>query len=166
MYPSDHGSRMLFPTHLLAAAVLGRASRLSPLWLVVGSAVPDVLDKPLAMVGVTSLYHSVGHSVLLAAVVVPLALIGRAGLSVALGWALHLLLDTVHVVLNGRPGDVTFLLWPVAVPTDPLALPPGSFFVYYLWSPSFFLEVALWLGVGGLLAKLWLAREVPPLGTR
>lgn len=144
---------MLFPTHLLAAAVLGRVSRLSPLWLVVGTAVPDVVDKPLAMVGVTSLYHSVGHSALLVVVALPLALSGRNGLSAAVGWALHLFLDTVHVVVNGRPADAVFLLWPAVSPTDPLALPPGSFFTYYLWSPSFFLEVALWLAVAGLLAR-------------
>ncbi|NLV04534.1 metal-dependent hydrolase [Haloarcula rubripromontorii] len=144
---------MLFPTHLLAAALLGRVSRLSPLWLVVGTAFPDVVDKPLASVGVTPLYHSIGHSALLVVVALPLALSGRTGLSAAAGWALHLLLDTVHVVLNGRPGDAVFLLWPVLTPMDPLALPPGSFFVYYLWSPSFFLEVALWLTTAGLLAR-------------
>jgi hypothetical protein len=142
---------MLFPTHLLAALVVGRASRLSPLWLVVGAAVPDAVDKPLATVGVTSLYHSVGHSALLAVVVVPLALSGRAGTSAAVGWASHLSLDVVHVVLNGRPGDALFLLWPVAVPADPLVLPPGSFFRHYLWSPSFLVEILLWIAVGGLL---------------
>ena len=144
---------MLFATHLLVAALLGRVSRSSPLWLVVGTAVPDVVDKPLAMVGVTSLYHSIGHSALLVVVALPLALSGRIGLSVAAGWALHLLLDTIHVIVNGRPGDAVFLLWPVVTPTDPLALPPGSFFMYYLWSPSFFLEVALWLTAGGLLIR-------------
>lgn len=152
---------MLFPTHLLAAALAGRASRLSTLWLVAGTAVPDVLDKPLATVGVTSLFHSVGHSALLVLVVVPLALSGRAGLSAAVGWALHLLLDAVHVIVNGRPGDAVFLLWPAIVPTDPLALPPGSFFVYYLWSPSFFLEIGLWLGVAGLLVRRWRAGKLP-----
>jgi len=138
---------MLFPTHLLAAAVLGWASRLSPLWLVVGTALPDVIDKPLATLGVVDLYHSVGHSALLLVVAVPVALAGRAGLALAVGWALHLLLDAVHVVLNGRPGDAVFLAWPLAVPADPLALPPGSFFVYYLGSPSFYLEAAFWLAV-------------------
>ena len=75
----------------------------------------------------------------------------------ALGWALHLLLDTVHVVVNGRPCDAVFLLWPALVPTDPLALPPGSFVVYYLWTPSFFLEVGLWL----VSAWWWQAGELP-----
>jgi len=151
---------MLFPTHLLAAWLIGRASRLSTPWLVVGTAFPDFLDKPLATVGVTPLFHSIGHSALLVVVAVPLALSGRTGLSAAVGWALHLLLDAVHIVVNGRPGDAVFLLWPAVVPTNPLALPPGSFFVYYLWSPSFFLEVGLWLVVAGLLIRRWRAGKL------
>jgi len=146
---------MLFLTHLLAAAVVGRASRLPVLWLVVGTALPDIVDKPLAAIGVTTLFHSVGHSALLLAVVVPIALSGRAGLSAAVGWALHLSLDAAHVVINGRPGDAAFLLWPIIVPVNPLALPPGSFFSYYLWSPSFFVEVAFWLLISGVVVRRW-----------
>lgn len=152
---------MLFPTHLLAAAVLGRASRLSPLWLVVGTALPDVVDKPLAMVGITELYHSIGHSALLLVVAIPVAMTGRAGLALAVGWGLHLVLDAVHVVLNGRPGDALFLAWPLAVPTDPLALPPGSFFLYYVGSPSFYLEAAFWLAVAGVALFEWRAGRSP-----
>ncbi|WP_262175428.1 metal-dependent hydrolase [Haloarcula laminariae] len=158
---------MLFPTHLLAAAAVGgRVSRLSPLWLVVGTALPDVVDKPLAMVGITELYHSVGHSALLVVVTIPVALTGRAGLALAVGWALHLVLDAVHVVLNGRPGDVLFLAWPLAVPADPLALPPGSFFLYYVGSPSFYLEAAFWLAVVGAALLAWRRGRSPLRGWR
>lgn len=153
---------MLFPTHLLAAAVLGRVSRLSPLWLVVGTALPDIVDKPLAMAGVVDLYHSVGHSALLLAVAVPVALTGRAGLALAVGWGLHLLLDALHVVVNGRPGDAVFLVWPLAVPADPLALPPGSFFTYYVGSPSFYLEVVCWLAVLAFFGRKWSDSEAGP----
>ena len=135
---------MLFPTHLAVAAVAGRWTRLSPVLLVVGAALPDLVDKPLGSLGVTALFHSVGHSLLFVLVVGPLALLGRAGVAVALGWASHLLLDVVHVVVNGRPADAVFLAWPVLTPEAPLALPPGAFFYYYLWTPSFFLELALW----------------------
>jgi hypothetical protein len=152
---------MLFPTHLLAAAVLGRVSRLSPLWLVVGTALPDVVDKPLAMAGVTQLYHSVGHSALLLVVAVPVALAGRTGLALAVGWGLHLLLDALHVVLNGRPGHAVFLAWPFLAPADPLALPPGSFFVYYLGSPSFYLEAAFWVVVTSVVLVEWRADTSP-----
>jgi hypothetical protein len=37
------------------------------------------------------------------------------------------------------------------VPATPLAIPPGEFFLYYLWSPSFFLESILWLALGASL---------------
>jgi len=139
---------VLFPTHLLAGALLGRASRLSTPWVVVGAAVPDVLDKPLALIGVVDLFHSVGHSVFLAALFVPLALYSRGGFAAAVGWGSHLLLDALHVVVNGRPGDVLSLAWPVAAPPEPLALPPGSFALYYVGSPSFLLECGLWLLAG------------------
>jgi len=152
---------VLFPTHLLAAAVLGRLSRLSPLWLVAGAAVSDLVDKPLAMAGVVDLYHSVGHSALSLVVVVPVALSGRAGLAAAVGWASHLCLDALHIVVNGRPGDVVFLAWPLVTPTDPLALPPGSFFSHYLGTPSFFLELALWAGVGVAALHGWLSDRTP-----
>lgn len=142
---------MLFPTHLVAAALVSRVSGLSALWLVVGAAVPDVVDKPLAMVGLVDLYHSVGHSALLVVVAVPVALASRAGLAAAVGWASHLGLDALHIVINGRPGDVLFLGWPLTVPSDPLALPPGSFFLYYVGTPSFFLEVLLWVTLGVVL---------------
>jgi hypothetical protein len=139
---------MYFLTHLVAAALLGRWSQLSVPWLVVGAALPDAVDKPLAMLGVVELYHTVGHTALLAPVAVALALVSSTGRALAVGWASHLFLDAFHIVLNGRPGDALFLGWPLVVPPDPLAIPPGEFFFYYLWSPSFFLECVLWVVVG------------------
>lgn len=144
---------MLFPTHLLAGALVGKVSKLSPLWYVVGAAIPDVVDKPLAMAGVVELYHSIGHSAVLVLLAVPVALSGRVGVAVAVGWGSHLLLDAFHVVVNGRPADAAFLAWPVAVPSEPLAIPPGSFVHYYLWTPSFFVEVVLWATALALLVR-------------
>jgi hypothetical protein len=144
---------VLFPTHLVAAGLLSRVSRLSLLWLVVGAAVPDIVDKPLGTLGVTALYHSVGHSLLLGIVMLPVALWGRAGLAVAAGWASHLTLDALHVVINGRPADALFLSWPLVTPPDPLAIPPGSFVWYYLGSPSFYLELVIWGVLAGLLIR-------------
>lgn len=155
---------MLFVTHLLVAALVGRVTRLSPLWLVAGAALPDLVDKPLAMAGVTDLFHSVGHSGLLLVLAVPVALSGRAGLALAVGWGSHLLLDALHVVINGRAADALFLGWPVVVPPTPLRVPPGSFFFYYLWSPSFFLEVAIWLSVALALVRTVVVPRVRETG--
>ena len=178
---------MLFPTHLVVAVGLGVGSRLRaassavpartsqpPLsvgWLVVGAALPDVIDKPLGLAGVTELYHSVGHSALglLVAVVVALAsqrgvgVAGRRGLSLAVGWGSHLFLDALHVVVNGRPSDALFLGWPAVLPPDPPAIPPGEFVWYYLGSPSSFLEVLLWLVVVALVVG-WLRVDAAATG--
>lgn len=144
---------MLFPTHLVAAALVGAQSRLSMRWLVVGAAIPDILDKTLAGVGVVDLYHSVAHSALFAVAVLGLAVLHRAGVGVAVGWLSHVLLDAGHVVINGRPADALFLAWPILVPPDPLGLAPIPFAKQYLWSHAFFLEVGLWLAAGILLVR-------------
>ena len=65
----------------------------------------------------------------------------------------HLTLDAAHIVINGRPSDALFLAWPVVISPDPLALPPLAFVSYYLWSPSFFIEVLVWLAVGALVVQ-------------
>jgi len=140
---------VLFPTHLVATLLFGRHVRLSTAWLLVGATLPDVVDKSLAALGVVDLFHTVGHSALLVVLAVPLAYASRAGLALAVGWGGHLALDAFHIVLNGRPSDALFLLWPVAVPPTPLAVPPVEFFWYYLWSPSFVVEIGIWLALLG-----------------
>ncbi|WP_277556198.1 metal-dependent hydrolase [Halobaculum limi] len=146
---------MLFPTHLAAAALVGVRSRLSPLWLVVGATIPDAVDKPLAAVGVVELFHTVGHSALVLALALPLIRVGPRSRAVVAGWASHLFLDAFHIVLNGRAEDTLFLGWPVTSPPTPLGIPPGEFFLYYLWSPSFFVELGIWAALAVVLAQ-WL----------
>ena len=149
---------MLFATHLLVAAAIGRLSDrprvrrylsdppgLSTAWLVAGGALPDVIDKPLGALGVVDTYHSVGHSALLVPLGVAVAVRHRRGLAAAVGWGSHLALDAFHVVVNGRASDALFLAWPVVPRPDPLAIPPGEFALFYAGSPAFFIEVALWL---------------------
>lgn len=146
---------MLFPTHLVAAALVGTRSRLPVLWLVGGAALPDVVDKPLATIGVVELFHSVGHSALVLALFLPVVWYGIKAVAVLVGWGLHLLLDAVHIVVNGRPGDVLFLFWPVTAPPNPLGIPPGEFFIHYLWSPSFFLEFLIWAALAAVVVSEW-----------
>lgn len=154
---------MLFLTHLVAAGLVATRTRLSPIWLVVGAALPDVVDKPLAMAGLVEVFHSVGHSVFLGVLLVPAALLGPRIAAVTVGWGSHLLLDAVHVVLNGRPWDVLSLGWPVTISPEPLGIPPGDFFFYYLGTPSFLLEVVFWLALLAVLGRR--LRATAPTGT-
>jgi hypothetical protein len=142
---------MLFPTHLVAAYLLGRQWRRSIPLVVLGAALPDLVDKPLGMLGVTDLYHSVGHSLFALVAVSLLASQSRVLVPLCLGWGSHLVLDAVHMVLNGRPVDVQFLAWPVIRHTPAVDLPPVAFAVQYVGTPSFFVEVVIWVVFGVVL---------------
>jgi len=135
---------MLFPTHLAAGYVVGKRWDLPVLPLVVGAALPDLVDKPAAMVGVVDLYQTAGHSLLLLVVGFAAVFARRAWTPLWLGWASHLLLDAFHMLLNGRPADVLFLAWPAIRHTPAVDLPPVEFFVQYLWTPSFYAEFVVW----------------------
>lgn len=150
---------MLFPTHLLAGYLVGRRWELPALWAVAGAALPDVIDKPLATVGVFDLYQTIAHSLSVFAGVGLVVVIGRrlgwlsgrSGVALMAGWASHLFLDAAGMVLNGRPDDVQFLAWPFVHHVPAVDLPPIEFFVHYLWTPSFFVEVGMWLLAGVVL---------------
>ncbi len=161
---------MLFPTHLVAAYLPTRRWHLSPAWTVAGAALPDLVDKPVAMAGVYGLYHSAGHSalVLLAVTLVGLAVLHTSGhghthrrvaLAVWVGWASHLLLDAVHMPLNGRPGDARFLLWPAVEHAPAVRLPPLEFAVHYVGTPAFSLEVLVWVAFLAVIVGRLRARE-------
>ncbi|WP_082222472.1 metal-dependent hydrolase [Halorubrum halophilum] len=149
---------MLFPTHLLVAVGIGwlaghprvrrrlrGAPTLSTGWAVAGAALPDVVDKPLGALGVVDTYQSVAHSALLVPLAVVVAVRHRRAIALAVGWGSHLALDAFHVVVNGRASDALFLVWPALTRSDPLAIPPGEFARFYVGSPSFYLELGLWL---------------------
>ena len=144
---------VLFPTHLAAAWLLGGKTRLSTTWLVLGAAIPDLVDKPLAMLGAVELFHTVGHSTILAVLIIPLAWRSPAALPIGVGWVSHVLLDAGHVIVNGRPLDALFLGWPLVVPPDPLALGPMPFLLQYLFTPSFWSEFLIWAAAGWALLR-------------
>lgn len=153
---------MLFLTHLAVAVLLGRVSRLSTMWLVAGAALSDIIDKPLGAFGVFELYHSIGHSVFFLLFLVPIAWYTRGKIALVVGWGSHLLFDAVHVVINGRPGHTLALLWPLAKSADPLGVPPGAFFWYYLGTSSFYFEIVLWVSLGAIVLVQWSSDQSPP----
>lgn len=130
--------------------------------MVAGAALPDLVDKPLAMLGVIPAYHSVAHSALVSLrAAVALLLVRRRGdpsgvgrvAAVALGGGSHLLADAVHIITNGRPEDTVFLLWPVISEWDWIDAAPGTFAVQYVGTPSCYVELVIWAAVGALLAR-------------
>lgn len=150
---------MLFPTHLLIGVVVAR-NRFPVLWVGAGAALPDLVDKPLAMVQIVSHYHTVGHSALFGTVLGAGLLLARrrerptavrAVSAVAVGWSTHLIADALHISLNGRPENTVFLLWPIVRSWDSIGAGPGPFVLRYLWTPSFYLEAVIWLLAGFLL---------------
>jgi hypothetical protein len=146
---------MLFPTHLAAGYVLGRRWNLPCRPLVVGAALPDLVDKPAATLGVVDLYQSAGHSLAALVLGFVVVFVRREWTPLWLGWASHLLLDAVHMLLNGRPDDVRFLVWPAIEHTPAVDLPPLPFFLHYLGTPSFYVEFVVW----GLLVSVLVADD-------
>jgi len=152
---------MLFLTHLLIGVLLARG-RLPTLCVVFGAALPDLIDKPLGMAGVFPMYHTVAHSALFGVVFVALSLGARltdrpaaagAVVATAVGWASHLAADALHIIINGRPENTVFLVWPVVSTWDSIDAGPGSFFLQYVGTTSFYLEVVVWLCGGYLLLR-------------
>jgi hypothetical protein len=114
---------------LLVAAVLGRQlSRAELAAVIVGTQLPDIVDKPLAWwFDVLPSGRSLAHSLIVA---VPLSVVVLAyawhrshpevGVAFGLGYASHLIGDTYLAVIYWRPEEFTYLLWPLlpAYPYD------------------------------------------------
>jgi len=152
---------VLFPTHLVVACGLARGRFLTA-WVVAGAALPDLVDKPVAMAGLLSTYHSIAHSALFGVVfLLPLLFervvdwvpdTGRLA-AVAFGWGSHVAADAIHITLNGRPANTVFLLWPIVSSWDSLDAGPAPFVVQYVGTTAFYLELLVWLSVGLLVAR-------------
>lgn len=89
--------------------------------LVVGTQLPDIIDKPLATwFGVLPSGRSLGHS-LLFAVVLGLGVWWiatrrdrvRAGVALLVGHLTHVLVDALPAVVAGRWAELGYLLWPL-----------------------------------------------------
>ncbi len=106
---------LTFPTHLAIGYLLGVYSWFPVAYLVLGSALPDLVDRPLYWLGLTPFTHTVAHSV---AVAVPASLaltqlFGRRGAALSLGWLVHIGTDFLNVAttqgLSATPYYVLFL---------------------------------------------------------
>ncbi|WP_254862481.1 metal-dependent hydrolase [Halovivax gelatinilyticus] len=88
--------------------------------VLVGAAIPDLVDKPLYAAGAVDVGRTIGHSLLF---VVPLVVavwvlarsVGRSelGLAFAVGVLSHVATDVPWHVVSGDFDELRFLLWPV-----------------------------------------------------
>lgn len=149
--------------------------------LVVGSLLPDAIDKPLAWeFGVMSSGYTIGHSVFVA---IPLVTLVWAlaryrnrdslGTAFGLGYFLHLIGDVIPISI--RRGELYYdhLLWPVVRSPGPelhgtLRDGIGYHFQRYAadlmsLDPSLMVAIQLAIGAGGFL--LWAVDGFPGVNT-
>ncbi|WP_224268878.1 metal-dependent hydrolase [Haloprofundus salinisoli] len=119
---------MWFPAHLALGYLLGVRARLALGWCLLGTALPDVVDKSLGLAGVLPAYQTVSHS-LFGLVLVGAALhvavgeaASRAGVAFAAGWLSHLGADLLQLTLDGRGAHAAGMLgWPLTHWSNPMA---------------------------------------------
>jgi membrane-bound metal-dependent hydrolase YbcI (DUF457 family) len=100
--------------------------------LLVGVMFPDLVDKPLVLLGVLEYGRSFAHSLFTASVIAGIVCLfahrqGRfeLGWIFGLGYLLHLPVDLYGPLLTGNnPIDTAFLFWPVAVEYPLGVMPP------------------------------------------
>ncbi|SFC11180.1 LexA-binding, inner membrane-associated putative hydrolase [Halobiforma haloterrestris] len=124
---------------------------------ILGAALPDLLDKPIWLVGIVDVGRTIGHSLLFALpLLVALGLYARSSdrevlaVAFAVGYLSHVATDVPWHVLSGDVHELGFLLWPITpMPpysgTKPLATVPGlEVTVTTLWLEA----VVLVAGIG------------------
>ena len=125
MWPWEH----LAVAYVLYSLFTNVVRRRSPstretIAVVVGSQLPDLVDKPLAWTfGITETGYSIGHSMFVApivclAVYVAAARSGERRLAGAfsLAYLSHLLTDVLNPIRYGRPLEPRVVLWPISSP--------------------------------------------------
>lgn len=143
---------MLFGTHLIGGYIAARASKMSLALVILGAALPDVIDKPLGILEIAPHYHSIGHSLFTILLLLLVAVKFRYILPVIIGWSVHIFQDALHIFINRGIEKTTFVFYPVMFPDKP-EITDGSvgfianFWSNYLWTTGFYVEFIFW-GVG------------------
>ena len=136
--------------------------------LLLGTQFPDLVDKPLALLGVFPYSRYVGHSLItIALLVVFLWFVTKTAPSrrrlvapFTVGAISHSIADIIPKLLYGHPlgADFGWLLWPVIVGT-PSYRPPEDIADYYSFPGSTLLEEMLDLTIilfSGSAVVLWI----------
>lgn len=162
---------MLLPVHVAIGYLVGRKTGVDTRWCVIGSILPDLIDKSLGQFGVFPAYQTVSHSLFGLALVA--VLVGsrpvNATAAFSVGWAVHLGSDLFQLALNGRAEHaVRMPFWPVlhwenAMVVDAstayhegvfAAVPfiQEGYVLHYITTPSFGVELAV-LGYAAWMAS-------------
>ena len=135
-----------------------------------GTQLPDLVDKPLAWsLAVLPTGRSLGHSLVVGAVVLPVAwaLAARRdarplAAALSIGWLSHLLGDALYPLVNGEFAHVAFLAWPLLpLPAYEVEASFAAHFALLSPSPTLAFELAL----VALASLAWHADGHPGLAT-
>ena len=119
-------------------------------WLCLfGAFLPDLVDKPLGVLGVVPSLHTVGHSVFVVAVAVVAAVASERWRPVVAGWLSHLALDLSLAV----PAYLNQYVWPLRTPAGGPDEPLAAYVASYATSAAFAVELAIALGAAVLLVR-------------
>lgn len=127
MWPWEHAAVAYIVYSLLARLLRWkRPAAVTALAVLLGSQVPDLIDKPLAWwLQILPSGRSLGHSLLFALPIVVTAVwIARlrrrvqVGVAFAVGYLLHLPGDALYPVLTGGRPETEFLLYPIVPQTQ------------------------------------------------
>ena len=143
---------MLFATHLIGGYVFAKLFNQPSIPVIAGAALPDLVDKPLGILGIAPYYHTVAHSILTVIVFSIIAIKFRRLVPVIIGWISHIFMDALHILINRGVEATTFIFYPVMFPDKP-QITDGSvnfvvdFWSNYLWTIGFYTEFIFW-GIG------------------
>lgn len=113
--------QLMFPTHLATGYLLGGYVEVPIAYIVLGSALPDLVDKPLYWLGLTPYTHTVAHSIAVAVPVglLAIAVFGHRGAALAVGWLAHLGTDFLNVLTTQGLSQTPYFVLYVGAPPDP-----------------------------------------------
>ncbi|MFP8953657.1 metal-dependent hydrolase [Natrialbaceae archaeon A-arb3/5] len=125
MWPWEHAV-VAYVLYSALSHALARAppSTRETVAVLVGSQLPDLVDKPLAWTfGITETGYSIGHSMFVAPVVCLAVYVvavrngdRRLADAFSLAYLSHLVTDVLNPIRSGRPPELRVVLWPVSSP--------------------------------------------------
>jgi len=168
MWPLGHAAVAYLCYTALSRARRNPVDGVAALFLLFGSQLPDLIDKPLAWyLGVLPTGRTLAHSFV---VIGPLVAVGyllatrysrpEYGIAFGVGAVSHILVDALPALWGGT--DPSFLLWPI-LPVEPYgngAPTVIALFVDSLGDPYFLSEFVL----AALAVVVWRADGFPGLG--